>query len=164
VGAVIGRLHRTAAAGLLACLAWAVAAVAQTPPAQSATVQVSPARAGAHPVALTLKLGYEMQCGYPGPGPVVVQLPAAELVPARIPRAAVLVDGKGAPGVQVAGHAISVALPPRPQVMCDVIGPGKLTIVFTRAAGLGNPSSGGSYTVTATRGTTPVRARFSVAA
>ena len=161
---MIGRLHWTAAAGVLAGLACAAPSVAQTPPSETATVQVSPARVGARPVALTLTLGYEMQCGYPGPGPVVVQLPAAELVPARIARTAVLLDGKAAPGVQVAGHAISVALPPRPQVMCDVIGPGKLTITFTRAAGLGNPSRGGSYTVTATRGTTPVRARFSVVA
>jgi len=159
---VIGRLRRIAAAGLLAGFTSVAPAAAQTAPAQTAAVQVSPAQAGARPVALTLRLGYEMQCGYPGPGPVVVQLPAAEMVPARIARTAVLVNGKSAPGVQVTGRAVMVALPPRPQVMCDVIGPGTLTVVFTRAAGLGNPSRAGNYTVTATRGTTPVRARFTV--
>jgi hypothetical protein len=80
-----------------------------------------------------------MQCGYPGPGPVIVRFPAQEHVPPAIPVSDVLVDGKPAPGVRVSRGAVSVALAPRPQIICDVIGPGRLTIAFTRSAGLGNP-------------------------
>jgi hypothetical protein len=105
-----------------------------------------------------------MQCGYPGPGPVVVRLPAAAHVPPTIPRAAVLVDGRPATGVQVGGRTVGVGLPPRPQVMCDVIGPGKLTIEFTPAAGLGNPARPGTYSITARRGTSAFSARFTIRA
>jgi hypothetical protein len=146
-----------AAAAVAALLAGAAAALPQ-----SATVAASPARAGARPAALTLRLSYEMQCSYPGPGPVVVRFPAAERVPARIAASAVLVNGKTAPSVGVAGRTVSVALPPRPQIMCDVIGPGTLTIAFTRAAGLGNPARAGSYVVTATRQGTSLAARLAI--
>ena len=57
-----------------------------------------------------------------------------------------------------------VALPPRPEVMCDVIGPGRLTIAFSRAAGLGNPAAAGSYTVTARRQAAAFAARFAIRA
>ncbi len=111
---------------------------------------------------VTVELGYEMQCGYPGPGPVVLELPASEQVPARIPRASVLVDGKAAPSLSVSGHAVAVGLAPRPQIMCDVIGPGRLTIELTRAVGLGNPSRPGSYLLRAARGGVSFSARFDV--
>ena len=132
------------------------------PPQQSAVVAASPSGAGVRPAALTLRLSYAMQCGYPGPGPVAVRLPAAERVPASIPRPAVLVDGKAPSAVRVAGHVVTVALPPRPQVMCDSIGPGTLTIAFTRAAGLGNPARAGSYTVEATRQAATFAARLAI--
>jgi len=131
---------------------------------QSASVTLSSAQAGARPVVLTLVLGYEMQCGYPGPGPVTIDLPAAERVPAQLAPSQVLVDGKPAPSVAIAGHAVSVGLAPPPQVMCDVIGPGKLTIEFGRAAGLGNPSRPGVYTLEAARGSAAFTARFTIRA
>jgi hypothetical protein len=103
-----------------------------------------------------------MQCGYPGPGPINVRFPVAEHVPRAVAATAVLVDGKPAVGVRVSGQTVSVALAPPPQVMCMVIAPGRLTIGFTRAAGLGNPSRPGSYTVAATRGTTTFSAPFTI--
>jgi hypothetical protein len=93
---------------------------------------------------------------------VNVRFPAAATVPASIARSAVLVDGKAAPSVSVAGHTVSVALPPRPQVMCDAIGPGKLTIAFTHAARLGNPTRAGTYAVTATRQASTFVARLAI--
>ena len=86
-----------------------------------------------------------MQCGYPGPGPVVVTFPAAERVPARIAASAVLVNGKAAPAASVSGARVRIALPAAPRIMCDEIGPGTLTVAFTRAANLGNPALRGSY-------------------
>lgn len=128
----------------------------------TATVMLSSARAGAEPVALTLELGYEMQCGYPGPGPVVITFPVAERVPAVLSRAEVLVGGHPAVSVGVSGHSVSVGLAPEPRVMCDVIGPGRLTVQFTSAAGLGNPSRPGSYTVEAARGSAFFSAAFTI--
>jgi hypothetical protein len=37
--------------------------------------------------------------------------------------------------------------------MCDVIGPGTLTLVLTKAAGLGNPPKPASYAVRARKST-----------
>jgi hypothetical protein len=119
----------------------------QLPLTGSATAVAAPATAGARPVALTLKLRYEMQCGRPGPGPLVVSLPAAERVPHMIVRGSVLVDGKAPRTVSVSGHAITIALVPAHGITCMVIGPGTLTAVFTRAAGLGNPAAAGSYPI-----------------
>ncbi len=133
-----------------------------TPALHTLEVTVSPAKAGAHPVLWSVELGYEMQCGYPGPGPVVLSFPAAVRLPARIARSAVLVDGKAAASVQAAGRSLAVGLAPPPQIMCDVIGPGRLTIELTGAAGLGNPARAGSYRLTATRGTTSFSARFAI--
>ena len=105
-----------------------------------------------------------MQCGYPGPGPVRVVRPAGERVPATIPGSAVLVNGKAAPAASVVGRAVGVTLPPSPRIMCDAIGPGRLTIVFTRAARLGNPLRAGSYVIVATRQTSSFVAQFTIRA
>jgi hypothetical protein len=149
---------------LATALAGSFAAAASALPGlpQSATASLSSARAGARPVALTLELEYDMQCGYPGPGPVVVGLPAAEHVPVALARSQVLVNGHPAASVQVSGHRVDVGLAPAPQVMCDVIGPGRLTIVFSSAAGLGNPARAGSYTIDVTRASTALSARLTV--
>jgi len=116
----------------------------------SATVALSSYVAGARPVALTLRLDYPMQCGSPGPGPATVTLPAAMTVPPTIKAAAVLVDGKPAETVARSGRQILVGLPSKPGIMCDVIAPGTLTIRFTAAVRLGNPSAAGTYFVRAT--------------
>ena len=146
---------------LLGC--GAQSAPAQTAPG-SATAAPTSLRAGARPVALGLVLSYEMQCGYPGPGPVTVRFPAREHVPPAIPASSVLVAGKPAPGVSVSGRTVTVTLAPPPPVMCDVIGPGRLTIEFTRAAGLGNPAQPGTYRIAATRGTASFSAPFTIRA
>jgi hypothetical protein len=149
---------------LLPALALLAAAPAAAQPPQTASVSLSSARAGARPVAVTLVLGYDMQCGYPGPGPVLVAFPTAMQVPAQLPASAVLVDGHAAPGVLVSGRRVTVNLAPPPQIMCDVIGPGKLTLAFTRAAGIGNPRRPGTYTVAARRAATAFSAAFAVRA
>jgi hypothetical protein len=113
----------------------------------SATAVASPATSGERPVALTLKLRYEMTCGQPGVGPVVVVLPATMMAPATIARKAVLVRGRAAPSVNVKGHVITIGLPRPPLVICQSIGLGTLTVTFTRAARLGNPMAPGVYTV-----------------
>ncbi len=130
----------------------------------SMSVALSTSRPGARPVAVMLTLRYEMQCGYPGPGPVVVRLPAREHIPAALPAGAVLVNGRAATAAVAAGSSLRVALPPRPQVMCDVIGPGRLTIAFGRRAGLGNPGVPGGYTVTARRQSSAFAAHFAIRA
>lgn len=114
----------------------------------AASASLSSTRAGARPVALTVKVHYEMVCGQPGPGRVVVTLPKAADVPAKIDSAAVLVNGNPTPSVSVSGHTVSIAMPlKRPGVSCMVVGPGLLTLTLTRAAGIGNPKSAGTYTI-----------------
>jgi len=156
----LGVLLTFAAAGVPARAA--PSTVAQTPLPHTLSVALSSERPSAHPVAVSVQLGYEMQCGYPGPGPVVLTFPAAEHVPARISATSVLVDGKAAPSVAVAGTSVTVGLAPPPQIMCDVIGPGRLTIRLTRSAGLGNPARSGSYLLRATRGATSFSTRFTI--
>ena len=128
------------------------AAPAWPAPGDSATAVLSSSVAGARPVALTLRLGYPMQCGSPGAGPVTISLPAAMTVPAQVAQAAVLVDGKRAYSVGRSGRKILVGLAPQPGIMCDVIAPGTLTIRLTAAARLGNPAAVGTYVVRAVVG------------
>ena len=103
-----------------------------------------------------------MQCGYPGPGPVLIDLPSQERVPRVLTPSQVLVDGHPARNVGIFGHRVSVGLAPLPRIICMVIGMGRLTILFTRAAGLGNPLRAGSYTITATRASSEFSARFTI--
>ena len=122
--------------------------------AGSATATASPAAASARPAALTLTLSYSMTCNQPGAGPVVITLPAAMKVGTDIAADAVLVRGRPARSVTVHGRSIAIGLPrtiglPRPLVQCHSIVPGKLTVLFTKSAGLENPDSGGTYRVTA---------------
>ena len=113
------------------------------------TVTSSSREAGAHNVRVTLVARYEMQCGYPGVGPAEIHWPGG--IAAHVAPSAVLVNGKPAPSVRVGRHVVSVGMPPRPQVMCDAIGPGKLTIVLTSRAGVANPSAG-AHAVVVTKG------------
>lgn len=101
-------------------------------------------------VRVALTFHYDMQCGYPGPDPLVVHLPGT--LPSVVARGAVLLDGKPVPAVRSRGHVATIEMPPRPVVMCQSIGPGTLTIVFTRAAHVTNPGAG-RYRVVATKGT-----------
>ena len=140
---------RTSAIATAVIAAGALAASAAAGLGQSASGTISSQRAGTRPVTLTLKLGYEMQCGYPGPGPVVVTFPAAWRLPAKFGMTPVLVDGKAAVSASLSGHSVKVGLAPEPKIMCDVIGPGTLTIQFTRGDDIGAPLSAGTSVVTA---------------
>ena len=125
-------------------------------------VALSSAHAGARPVVVAVQLRYEMQCGWPGPGTVTVRFPAAMTVPSTIPATSVLVQGKPAPSVVSRGRQETVGLPPRKGILCDVIGPGRLTITFTRAARIGNPRVPGVYALRAVKGKQGFSARFVV--
>lgn len=132
-------------------------------PATTATL--SSAKAGAKPVALTLRVHYEMICGEPGAGRAVVSLPSASAVPRTIDGAAVLVNGKPAPSVTVSGHQVSIGMPPkRPGVTCMVVGPGTLTLTLTRAAGIGNPATAGTYTIRVQRNELAFTAKVAISA
>ena len=157
---------------LAAALSAAAATAANPPPVNpggpnipAPSAALSSARAGARPVALTVKVHYEMVCGYPGRGSAVVSLPAAAFVPTRIVSSAVLVNGRPTPAVTVSGHDVSIALPrPEPGVTCMSIGPGTLTLTLTRAAGLGNPRAAGTYTIRVRRNTSSFGAKVTIVA
>jgi hypothetical protein len=129
-------------------------------PAQTLAVTVSTHHAGARPVTVELVLRYEMQCGWPGPGTLTIRFPSAVVLPKSLSESAVLVDARPATSVQMKGHVVTLGLPKRPRIMCDVIGPGTLKVVFTRAANLGNPKATGRYEVTATHPTVSVAGRL----
>jgi hypothetical protein len=133
-----------------------------TLPAGSATALASPDLAGAQPTALTLTLRFRMTCGRPGAGPIVVSLPAAENVPRAIARSDVLVGGKPPLTATISGHTVTLTLPRSQGVTCMVIAPGTLTIRFTHAAGLGNPSAAGTYALPVRVGARILVARLTV--
>ena len=107
--------------------------------------------AAARPVAITVRARYEMQCGWPGPT-IAVTFPTAERMPSSIPPQTVLVNGKKPVAVTLNGRTVLIGIARPSGVMCDVIGPGTATIVFTRAAGIGNPKARGVYSVSVQRG------------
>ena len=116
-------------------------------PVGTATASAAPARANARPAELTVTLRLFLQCGRPGPGPIVVVLPAAERVPATLSLAAVRVNGGPPASVSLSRHVIGLTLPRVSGITCDVMARGTLTVVFLRSAGLGNPSAPGRYAV-----------------
>jgi hypothetical protein len=116
-------------------------------PVGSLVVQASPSQAGARPVQLRLTMRTELQCGRLTGGAIVVSFPAAERMPGTFGSGDVLVNGKPL-GASLAGHVVSISLPKVIGPMCDVIGPGTVSVVFTKSARLGNPSAPGTYHVT----------------
>jgi hypothetical protein len=127
----------------------------------SAVAIASPATPAAR-TSLKLLLRYEMLCAQPGRGPVLVTMPAALRVPAKIRPTAVLVNGKAAPSVQVKGHTVTVGLPPNSNVICRSFVPGILWISFTSAASLRNPSRAGIYAIRARIGSHSFVARLAI--
>jgi hypothetical protein len=119
-------------------------------PTPSLAVSLSSHAAGARPVAVSIVMHYEMQCNWPGPGVLTIRFPGSMVLPEQVASSAVLVDKKVVTGVRVSGRTVSVPLPQRPRIMCDLIGPGTVTVSFSRAAKLGNPKAAGSYSVLAT--------------
>jgi hypothetical protein len=116
-------------------------------PSGPITATLSSSKAGTKPVVLTLRMHFEMVCGQPGPGTAVVILPAAAMVPTSIDASAVLVNGKPTSSVDVSGHDVTIAMPTQKGISCASIGPGTLTLVLTRAAGVGNPGAAGTYMI-----------------
>jgi hypothetical protein len=113
-----------------------------------ASAAVSNAAPGARPVALTIRLHAELQCGRFDASSITVSLPTSMDVPSSISKVAVVVAGKAAGSVQTSGTRVVIhPAAPKPGAICDVIGPGVVAIKFTRLAGLGNPPHAGSYTL-----------------
>jgi hypothetical protein len=135
-----------------------------TPLASSASLVPSSSRAGARPVSLTLKLHYEMQCGNPGSGSLVVVLPSRMRLPTRFQANVASLDGKRIAMTRGTGASLRVVLPPPPQVMCDLIGPGTLTLLVTKAADIGNPVAAGTYAVSARAGTHAFKTTLTITA
>lgn len=115
-------------------------------PIGTLVAQAVPAQSGARPAGLRLSLRTELQCGRLSGGPVIVVFPAAERMPASLQAGDVLVNGK-ALNASLSGHVASIALPKTTGLTCDVIGPGTVSVVFTKAASLGNPLTPGTYHV-----------------
>jgi hypothetical protein len=165
---------RVAGVGFLAAAAFAAATASAAvkpipvnpggPDMPATTATLSSTRVGAKPVALTLKVHYEMVCGQPGLGKAIVSLPNAAVVPASIHTASVLVNGKPAPAVSTSGHDVSISLPVHRGVTCMIMGPGTLTLTFMRSAGLGNPAKPGTYTIRVQRRAQTFRASVQISA
>ena len=115
----------------------------------SMTVTASPNTAGAHAARLTVILRYEMQCDYPGAGPLVVTFPSALKLPEEFGDGTVRLGGQ-AIAATVDGRQVTVTIPPRKGVLCDVMALGSVTLTFTRAGKLATPTHAGFYRFTAT--------------
>lgn len=127
--------------------------------ATPASIALSSYTAAARPVAIVLRLHYEMQCGWPGPT-IAVTFPALERMPSSVPRRAVLVDGKEPTAAMLNERTVSLTIARPAGVMCDVIGPGIARVAFSRAAGFGNPRRPGTYAIVARHGAISLRADF----
>ena len=104
---------------------------------------------------------YEMHCGYPGAGPLVVTFPRAVKLPQRLADGAVRLAGKPVVAT-VDGRHVTVSVAPHRGVLCNLMGPGSLKLVFTPAAGLANPARAGSYSFQATHGGRAFTARLRI--
>jgi hypothetical protein len=121
-------------------------------PTNASSVALSTSAAGAKRVAMAISLHTELQCGRLLGTAVIVTFPRQVRVPGAISASNVLVGTRAARSVAVAGHAVTIAMPLPRGVICDSIGPGVAKIVFSPAAGLGNPRAPGTYTVRLRRG------------
>jgi hypothetical protein len=136
-------VKRAAGAAVIAAAALLVpASVGSAGSVDWATAVVSPGLVS-HRATLTLKLHYEMTCGQPGAGPLVVQLPARMSV---LHTLAVRIGAKRTTKVTVSGTNVTVQLTRPPGMTCMSIAPGTVTIEL---AGVRNPASAGTYFVRA---------------
>lgn len=128
-------------AGFLAAVAPFAVALG-TPGALVATAV--PADHGTQQAALTLRATFELQCGRANA--VTVGLPAAMGVRTIRP-GAVLVNGLHPASVRTSHHVVQVTMPPPQGMICNSIGPARVTVRFTSAAGLVNPAKPGAYAI-----------------
>jgi hypothetical protein len=136
--------------------------VGDTASSQGISASLSTKRAGARPVTVTLMLRYAMRCGRPGPGSLVVTFPDSERMASRISPAAILLNGQKTRSVKRSGKEVTIAFPATSGMTCNVIGPGALKVVFTRAAQLGNPMQAGSYALVARTKNVVLRTRIQI--
>jgi hypothetical protein len=111
--------------------------------------------------ALTLQATFELQCGRISD--VTVGLPPKIGVRRPIARTAVTVNGFHPASARASRHVVALTMPPPQGVMCDSIGPARVTVRFARAAGLVNPDRPGSYAVWLRIGTETVAGRLKIA-
>jgi hypothetical protein len=97
------------------------------------------ATASASGTTLALKLHYPMTCAQPGPGPLVVQLPATF----RVTGLRVLVRGVQR-AAALSGSTLTIDLPKPPQLTCMSITEGTLAVSIAKVH-----AGAGSYAVLA---------------
>jgi hypothetical protein len=152
-----------AVAALLTVLVVVPSAGAGSPPRSigaSMTITASPNTVRVN-TRLRVTLRYEMQCGYPGAGPLVVTFPAALKLPSRFAAGSVRLGGKTiAPKIH--GRTVRVTIPPPTGTLCGTIGPGRVVLAFTRSARLMNPARAGSYSFRAAHGTHAFAAKLAI--
>ena len=148
---------------LLTLVAFAVLATSAPAamPTGSAAAAATPQTAGTKPAGLKVSLRLELRCAKPGPAAIVVSLPRAWRVPRAVARRAVWIDRTHPKAATVSGHTVTLK-PVAPTGTCTVMGPGTITVKFTRAANLGNPRNAGRYTIHASIGTQRFSARVSI--
>ena len=127
----------------------------------SMTIAASSHAAHAHRVRLAVTLRYRMQCGNPGPGPLVVTFPSAMKLPKQFVSGSVKLAGK-AVAASTKAQKVTVTVPPPQDVLCGTLGPGSVTLLFTREAKLTNPARAGSYRFKATHTNHTFRARLAI--
>ncbi len=125
------------------------------------TVTATPQTASAHGVRLAVTLRYRMQCNYPGVGPLVVTFPKALKLPKKLAAGAVRVAGKPI-AATVDERQVTATIKPPTGVLCGIVGPGLLKLVFTRKANLANPSTPGAYRFAAMHTPHTFRAKLSI--
>jgi hypothetical protein len=155
--------RRVAAVSLVALAVLAPAAFATNPgppplpisgaasPVKGVSATLSTDQPGARPVALTLAVQVPLVCGRPV-GTTTVTLPTAADVPSSIAPGAVRVNTFPARKLSVSGSTVTIAGPALKGIMCHTVSEGIMRVVFTRAAGIGNPDRAGSYAVTVKHG------------
>jgi hypothetical protein len=141
------------------------AAVAAPPGAEGsdwAAATVSNVHAGARPVALVVSLHTELQCGKLRGGSLALTFPAAAQLPQTVGASAITVQGIQPSSVKLAKRTLSITMPARTGVMCNVIGPGTAKIVLFRTAQLGNPAAAGAYKLGVHVGTQTLQATLKI--
>lgn len=75
---------------------------------------------------------------------------------------AIAVQGKPPSSVKLANRTLSITVARPTGVMCNVIGPGTVKILVSRAAQLGNPATAGTYKLAVHYGTETLEATLKI--